>query len=95
MFFCEKCNYLMNENKCSKCGRTNLREAKDDDFCYFITMPAFKANIFEVNLKDKKIPVALFGQGYNFATKKSSEYNIFIPYGYFKKAKEIYYILFE
>ena len=95
MFFCEKCNYLMNENKCFKCGKSNLRKVREDDFCYFATLHAFKTNIFEGNLKVNNIPVAVFGQGYDYATKKSSEYNIFIPYKFFKEAKEIYRLMFE
>ncbi len=95
MYYCEKCNLKTSENVCSKCGRKNLREIRDDDYCLFDSLPAFKAQIFESNLKESEIPVASFGYGFDYGTKKSANYNIFIPYGYFERATEIYNLLFK
>lgn len=95
MLFCEKCNRLSNDSICAICGKKKLREVREDDFCYFLTLPAFKTNIFEANLKDENIPVATFGQGYDFATKRSTEYNFFIPYKFIDRAKDLYKLLFE
>lgn len=53
MLFCEKCNRLSNNSICAICGKKGLREVREDDFCYFLTLPAFKTSIFRANLKEK------------------------------------------
>lgn len=93
MYFCEKCNLLMQDNICEQCGKKKLREVQDDDFCYYINLPSNHAKYFEENLQLQNIPVALLGKGLDLRTRTSSTYNIFVPYGYFGKATEVYHML--
>ena len=37
MFYCEKCNSLSQTQECVHCGFNQLREVKDEDFCYLTT----------------------------------------------------------
>ena len=93
MFFCERCNMLMQENRCTVCGKKKLREVQGDDFCFFVALNADKARYFEENLKLENIPVALLGAGLDLRTRTSGTFKIFIPYGFFDRAKEIYDLL--
>lgn len=93
MYFCEKCNMLMEDTRCTNCSKKNLREVQDDDFCFYFTLTKDQARYFEENLKLHNIPVALLGVGLDLRTRTSDNFNIYIPYGYFEKAAEVYYML--
>ncbi len=95
MFYCEKCNLKNEEEVCLRCGKNNLRQIKNEDFCYFITLNNFDTNYFELNLNEQNIPVAKLGIGYNYTTKTSNNYRIFIPYKDLTKAEELYNLLFK
>lgn len=90
MYFCEKCNALMPDARCAICGKKKLREVREDDFCLFVTLPTYAAHIFEETLKEEGIPVALLGYGLDFATRASSRFKIYVPYGYWEQARQIY-----
>ena len=94
MYFCEKCRMLMKDNFCSVCGKKNLREAQDDDFCFFVALDADKARFFEENLKLQNIPVASLGAGLDLRTRTSRTFKIYIPYCYYNNATELYNLLF-
>ncbi len=95
MFFCEKCNLANKETVCYNCGRKKLREVKPDDFCHFANLDAFKTNMLELNFKEKGIPMAKLGYGYNYSTKISSNYKIYVPYNFLNQAEEMYNLLFK
>ena len=94
MYFCESCNMLMQDNRCSKCGKKKLREVQDDDFCFFVALEADKARYFEENLKLQNIPAASMGVGLDLRSRTSGVFRLYIPYGCFDKAKELYQLLF-
>ena len=95
MYFCEKCHTLMRDNYCVNCGKKNLQEVKEEDFCFFAQLAADDAKYFEENLQAQNIPVALIGSGgVNWRTRTSGQFKVYIPYGYFEMAKEIYNLLF-
>ena len=95
MYFCEKCNTLMQDNCCTICGKKDLREVQDDDFCYLVTLNADNAHYFEENLKLHNIPSALLGGGgLDLRTRTSGKFKIYVPYRLLDKATEIYNILF-
>ena len=95
MYFCEKCNLIMRDTVCENCGKKKLREVQDDDFCFFVSLNANKARYFEENLKLQNIPAASRGVGLDLRTRTSGAFQIFVPYSFFEKAKEIYHLLFE
>ena len=45
MYYCEDCNIKNPTNRCSRCGAKNLREIRDDDYCFFGEMEATAADI--------------------------------------------------
>ena len=94
MHFCERCNALMQENVCANCGKKKLREVQDDDFCFFVALEADKARYFEENLKLQQIPVALLGAGLDLRSRTSGTFQIYLPYGYFDRGKELYRLVF-
>ena len=95
MYFCEKCNMLMQNNRCANCGKKELRNVQDDDFCYFVSLDTDKARYFEENLKSQNIPTASLGTGIDLRTRTSSKFKIYIPYVFFDKATELYNLLFN
>ena len=94
MFYCEQCNMLMSDPRCTNCGKKKLREVENDDFCFFVALEADRARYFEENLKMQDIPVASLGVGLDLRTRTSKIYKMFVPYGNFDKAKEVYNLLF-
>ena len=94
MFYCEQCNMLMQDSRCTNCGKKKLREVQSDDFCLFAALEADKARYFEENLKMQNIPVASLGVGLDLRTRTSKIFKIYIPYCHFDKAKEVYNLLF-
>ena len=94
MYFCEKCRMLMKENCCMKCGKKNLRQVQDDDFCFFVALDADKAKFLEENLQLQNIPVASLGTGLDLRTRTSGTFKIYIPYAFLDKATELYNLLF-
>ena len=94
MYYCEKCHALMKDNRCSICGKKNLREVQDDDFCFFVSLDADKTRTFEENLKLQNVPVVSLGSGLDLRTRTSERYKIYVPYSLLDKAKEIYNLLF-
>ena len=81
----------MRDRRCTACGKRNLREVQPDDFCHYITLPAYAAHIFEETLKDNGVPVAAIGTaGVLSSAKTSDRYKIYIPYKFFDKAREVY-----
>lgn len=63
MYFCERCNRLVEHGRCSLCGIRKLRKVKDTDFCYLTTVSDSGKNYFEETLKANAIPVTMFGEG--------------------------------
>lgn len=94
MYFCERCNLLMQENICANCGKKKLREVQGDDFCFLIALAADEARYFEENLKLQSIPVALLGVGLDLRTRTSGTMKIYIPYSHLERAKEVYRLIF-
>ena len=91
MYFCENCNALMQDTRCTACGKRHLREVQPDDFCYYVTMPSYAAHMFEETLKEEGVPVASLGvAGLASRTRVFDRYKIYVPYKYFDKAKEVY-----
>lgn len=96
MYFCEKCNAVMQDTTCTACGKRRLREVQPDDFCHYISLPAYVARMFEETLKDEGVPVALLGMGgFLTSAKTSARYKIYVPYKYFDKAREVYEAVYK
>lgn len=94
MYYCENCNMLMPDTRCTNCGKKKLREVQNDDFCLFVSLETDRARYLEENLKMQDIPVASLGVGLDLRTRTSKIFKMYVPYGYFEKAKEIYTLLF-
>lgn len=94
MYFCERCNRLVEHGRCSLCGIRKLRKVKDTDFCYLTTVSDSGKNYFEETLKANAIPVTMFGEGVSIWSLGSTQFKVYVPYGYYDQAKEIYNLLF-
>lgn len=99
MLYCENCMALVYENQCPSCGTKKLREAKENDPVYLITKDAILSASIEDILNQNEIPCqkrGILGEGiisrlgYTFET-----YHFFVPFGAYKKSKELLYNFFE
>ena len=50
--------------------------------------------MFEGNLKEKNIPVAMLGVGIDPVMKTSRNFNVFIPYKDLEKTTQLYKLMF-
>ena len=92
MNFCEKCNLLVEGERCDYCGNANLREVKSDDFCFLIECENTVGKSLEEALKRENIPSALVpcGNGVNsFFALPLGNFKIYVPYESYEKALEI------
>ena len=81
----------MQDTRCTACGKRKLREVQPDDFCHYITLPAYAAHILEETLKEEGVPVALLGAvGLISSARVFDRYKIYVPYKYFDKTREVY-----
>ena len=92
MNYCEKCNCISENSKCDNCGFHNLREVKDDDFCFLATVEeSFGKQIIELCANEGINCVAVpVGNGVRsqFALTLGN-YQLYVPYGRLGDAKDI------
>ncbi|MBR7177090.1 MAG: hypothetical protein IKD26_02630 [Clostridia bacterium] len=63
MYYCEDCNIKNPTNRCNRCGAKNLREIRDDDYCFFGEMEATAAENLKNKLQSEGIGCALIPSG--------------------------------
>ena len=96
MNFCEKCNLLNKGTTCNLCGRGNLREVKEDDFCFFVECSESLGKSLKNSFDNEGIPCALIPTGNGVRSLfglKLENYRVYVPYGYYDKCVEIYSVL--
>ena len=92
MFYCEKCHFLSDNTSCRNCGVDNLREVKDDDFCYLATIDEFfgKMLIDAMVNEDIKYLVIPVGNGVRSHVALSlGNYQLYVTYNQYRFASEI------
>ena len=96
MLYCEKCQVLSrDDNVCPSCGGKKLRLPKDNDPVLLYTAGGEEAERIAAALEDAGIPFmkrTLGGGGYIdivLGQSRSSQVNIFVPYGEVKRAEEV------
>ena len=92
MYFCENCNKVSEYDFCRDCGRGDLREVKDHDFCFLTECKNSFGEMMKNLLDQEDIPCVLlpYGSGAHRAFgMKLENYRIFVPFSHFDKAKNI------
>ena len=92
MFYCEKCHTLSHTQDCSCCGFNQLREVKDDDFCYLTTLSEDFGKMFIEYLSNEGINCASvpYGDGVRSQFALSlGQYKLYVPYKFYNNACEI------
>lgn len=56
MLYCEKCQLVINEDKCPKCKSRNLREPLPNDFCLLTKLIPMNAGMLKDVLDQNGIP---------------------------------------
>ena len=92
MYFCENCNKVSDYDFCRDCGKGDLREVKDDDFCFLTECANSFGEMMKSLFEQKGIPCVLLPYGSGTRTGlglKLENYRVFVPFSYLKKAKDI------
>ena len=90
LLYCEKCKQLTNNDRCPRCGRKKLREAKENDPVYLITKDAMISASVEDILRQNNIPCQKQGiMGVGVFTGLGYTNRFFVPYGAYNKSKEL------
>ena len=92
MFYCEKCNSLSQTQECVHCGFNQLREVKDEDFCYLTTTNEDFGKMFVEYLRNEGIICASvpYGDGVRSQFALSlGQYKLYVPYKFYNNACEI------
>lgn len=96
MLYCERCQVLSrDDNVCPSCGGKKLRLPKDNDPVLLYTAGGEEAEQIAAAFEDAGIPFmkrTLGGGGYVgivLGQSRSSQVNIFVPYGEMEHAEEI------
>ena len=93
MLYCEKCMLLAPDNVCSSCKNRNVRDVKENDPVYLTTKDAIWSGVIEDMLTKNNIPYlknGFFGAGITSTMGYSMEmYKFFVPFGAYKKSKEL------
>lgn len=89
MFYCEKCRMVSEIDFCACCSETQLREVRDDDFCFLIECEEVFGKMLEEALQNEGIQCAMrpVGNGVrsNFGLSLG-KYQMFVPYPFYSKA---------
>ena len=96
MKFCEKCNIATENEICPKCNK-KTRQIENTDMCFFGEYDAIKSDMFIGALEREKIkhvvmPVYLLAHNAKYCLPDRKQ--IFLKYGDFEKAEEIYKTMF-
>ena len=98
MLFCEKCNFITEENICPSCGNKKLRAVSDNDFRYYVSLSDFHYEMLEFTLKDNEVDVVgvpYYPYGVSRANAgRAGARKVYIRYKDFEKANEIYETIF-
>ena len=92
MYYCDKCHYLSNENECHICGFKELREVKNDDFCFLITVEETLGRSIIECLKNEDIDCAVVPVGDGVRSQFAltlGNYQLYVPYIRFDEAVKI------
>ena len=92
MKYCENCKSLGDADRCRTCGNVEMRDVRDDDFCFLLSSDENSAKMLEYALEEAKIKCAMvsFGNGARSALGLNlGNYKVYVPYKTYEEAKDI------
>lgn len=92
LFFCEKCNLLNEQNFCRLCGKDNLRNIQNSDYCYLFEAGQLFGEMFLGILEDEGIPYSSLPSGNGARSQfalRLENLKIFVVYEFYDKAKAL------
>lgn len=92
MYYCSECQRLSDEKQCRVCGKKNLHDVQEEDFCLLTEQEEMWAKMFLEVLKDQKIPSThfpVYGSGFTMRTGTVERYKIYVPYGRLEEASRL------
>ncbi len=97
MYYCKQCGILYPVCVCDKCGVYGLPRAKNDDFCFFVTLDDIEAEMFGGALKNRNIPfvaLPIYGRVMQMSAGMKEKYKIYVEFRNIEQAEEIYQNMF-
>ena len=92
MFYCEKCHLFSHDTTCKNCGIINLREVKEDDFCYLTTVDEFFGKMVIDTMKNNDIQCLFIPVGDGVRSQFAlslGNYQLYVMYKNYQDAVEI------
>lgn len=92
MFYCKKCHSLSQTQECGHCGFNQLREVKDDDFCYLATTNENFGKMLVEYLSNEGINCVClpYGDGVRSQFALSlGQYKLYVPNKFYNNACDI------
>ena len=96
MKYCENCRAITEEEICEVCGRTELREVREDDYCLLTECSEKFGKMLYFSLQDCDIKCAMvpFGNGARNALGLNLEsFRMYVPYERYEEAKDVIAVL--
>lgn len=90
--YCEKCHTLNEQDCCQYCGRINLRNPYENDYCFLIEVNSIFGRMFIGILEYESIPYSAMPSGNGILSifaLKLENYKIYVTYEFFSRAKEL------
>jgi hypothetical protein len=90
--YCERCNRLVYKPKCPGCGRKDLRQPRDDDFCFLAEPEHLWTQALRDLLQDNGVEYVtrnVHGAGMVAKTGIPQRVRFFVRYRDYQRAKEL------
>ena len=90
--YCERCNRLVYKEKCSGCGKKDLRLPRAEDYCFLAEPETLWSQALRDILTDNGVEFLernLYGAGQVKRTGIPQRIRFFVPYRDYEKAREL------
>lgn len=97
-YYCEKCLLVSEQDSCQSCGKRNLRNPTDKDFCFITEVDSMFGEMLKGILEDMNIPYSDIPSGNgvrSYFALKLENLKIFVPYEFYSKVKELLYQMYS
>lgn len=93
MNYCESCKCLCQSGVCPECGNDQLRQAENDDWCFFLECNSTFGKMLNEIFENESIPCSMIpcGNGARSALGLNLEnLQLFVPYQFYDRAVDLH-----
>lgn len=98
MKFCEKCNLMVQYDRCPACGSKKVRDIRENDFVLLVNLDSFHCEMLEYALNDNQIEnacIPYYPLGVTNANAgRASGRRVYVRFKDLERAMEVYKTIF-